>query len=1002
MNESPATMAADIPATATPTPALETPPQAAAVGLQPSWYYWIFAASGFAGLIYESLWARYLKLFLGHAAYAQILVLAVFLFGLAAGAALASRMSVRLQNPLRAYVVIEILLALAAVYFHDIFVVAEEWAVGFVLPRLEAAEAAELFKWTLATLLILPQSILLGATFPLMSAGLARLWPDKKGSIVSMLYFSNSLGAAGGVLVSGFVLVPFVGLPGTGIAAGFVNFFVATAVWILGHLFDNIAAPLSATRSAKTPLSSTGRLLLLTAAVTGAASFIYEIVWIRMLSLLLGSSTHSFEIMLSVFILGLAIGGLLIRKRANTDADPMTLLAKVQLVMGALALVSLIVYPYLFEALEFILKKIPRDNTGYNIYLLSGFLLSLCLMLPTTICAGMTLPLLTKRLMGEDGEGAIGTIYAANTLGSVVGAAVAMHILLPLLGAAKALAVGSGLDLALGLLLLLWLARRPPIIVITAAFLMAVFFLGDVDPRIAASGVFRHGQAKINDRQKVIFHRDGKTATISVIADGNTRSIKTNGKIDAGIIGKGDIADSGYTGDEVTGTLLGLLPLLIKPDANLAASIGLGSGMTSKVLLLSPQLQRLDTIEIEAMMVEGAKMMGERPVAAFNDPRSRIIIDDAKIFFARTRDKYDIIISEPSNPWVSGIAGLFSREFYHRIRSSLAEGGVFVQWTHLYETSPQIFASQIGALASAFSDFQLYLSSGSDVIFVAVAEGQVPPMLSAVFADNGARAFLSGYGFHSADDAKALFLGERKSMMPYLRSFKAPANSDYFPYVEINAPRAFFQKTFFTWGETATIPVPFMEMVTDRRPGALSVSPKQRSPLSNHYTRTQRWLKTLNDDNGLLRERLKKLVDCPLQADEAAGGKYVEEISSIVSILMPHASREEMAAIWRVMEENNCISELLQAETLFGRYVQFWQALSFRNAAQTAELAGNLRPFSNPISASGQMLILAEMAARYKLGEYRQVLNLIHQLPSAFPAIHHAARFIAANAAERL
>ena len=138
---------------------------------------------------------------------------------------------------------------------------------------------------------------------------------------------------------------------------------------------------------------------------------------------------------------------------------------------------------------------------------------------------------------------------------------------------------------------------------------MAVLFLGEVDPRIAASGIFRQGQARINDREIIIFHRDGKTATISVVDGGNFRSIKTNGKTDAGII-KGDIADSAYTGDEVTMLLSGLLPLLIKPDAKLAANIGLGSGMTSKVLLLSPQLQRLDTIEIEAMMVEGAKMMG--------------------------------------------------------------------------------------------------------------------------------------------------------------------------------------------------------------------------------------------------------------------------------------------------------------------------------------------------------------------------------------------------------
>ena len=963
-------------------------------------YYLLFAASGFAGLMYESLWARYLKLFLGHAAYAQVLVLAVFLFGLAAGAALTARVSTRLRDPLRVYVVIEIMLAVAAIYFHDIFVITEEWAVSSVLANIQTATAAEAFRWSLAAALILPQSILLGATFPLMSAGVTRLFPNKPGNVVAMLYFSNSFGAACGVLVAGFFLLPTVGLPGTSITAGFINFIVAATIWVLGHVSNNVAKPLAVPRLAKTPLSSTARLLLLTAAVTGAASFIYEIVWIRMLSLLLGSSVHSFEIILSVFILGLAIGGWIVRKRADSVTEPLALLAKVQIVMGTLALFSLSVYPYLFDILSFILKHIPRDDDGYILYLAGGFLLSLLLMLPTTICAGMTLPLLTKRLINEDGESAIGIVYAANTLGSIVGATVAVYLLLPILGIGMALSFGAGLDLVLGLVLLAWLSRRPPLVATTVISLIAVLTVGNIDPRISASGIFRYGSKQISDDFEVFFHRDGKTATISVTGNDEVRSIRTNGKPDAAIHISN--ANDLYTSDEATMTLLGLIPLLAKPDAELVANIGFGSGLTSRILLLSPEVRQVNSIEIEKMMVLGAQQLGERTAAVFNDPRSHIIIDDAKSFFTRSQDKYDIIVSEPSNPWVSGIGGLFSAEFYRRIRQSLASDGVFVQWTHLYESSPQIFSSIAKAMASNFSDFRLYLSSSADIIIIGVAEGKVPPLSNSIFNNDEARAVLFAYDFRSADDIKALFLGEKDSMMPYLRSFEVPANSDYFPYLENNAPRAFFQKTIYSWGGTPTIQVPFMEMVGGRTFDKLSIHPHKRSNLSKFTARAHYWIETLNDDDSILRQSMNHLKTCPAINNYAASSKYVEKITTIFGILMPYISRQEAADVWRIMEENKCINSLLQQQTVYGRYVQFWRALSLRQTVDIAQLAAELRPASDPNSHSGQILILAEMAANYQLGKYSQVIGLLNQLPPNYPIIHHAARFIAANAAEHL
>src|SRR6266481_2338674 len=196
-------------------------------------FFLLFTVSGFAGLIYESIWSHYLKLFLGHAAYAQTLVLALFMGGMAIGSWLCSRWSRRWRNLLRGYAAAEAMIGLAALLFHPIFVAATDSAYANILPALGGESSAALFKWTLAGLLILPQSILLGMTFPLMSAGLIRRYPAAPGESLAMLYFTNSFGAAIGVLASGFVMIEAVGLPGTVQLAGAMNLVLAVVVWIL-------------------------------------------------------------------------------------------------------------------------------------------------------------------------------------------------------------------------------------------------------------------------------------------------------------------------------------------------------------------------------------------------------------------------------------------------------------------------------------------------------------------------------------------------------------------------------------------------------------------------------------------------------------------------------------------------------------------------------------------------------------------------------------------------
>jgi spermidine synthase len=312
----------------------------------------IFFASGFAGLIYESIWTHYLKLFLGHAAYAQTLVLVIFMGGMAVGAGVTGRYTARVQRPLRIYAVIEASIGILALAFHPVFVGTTDGFYDTALARHFDVSTFTAIKWSLATLLILPQSILLGATFPVFAAAATRETPAAEGRSIASLYFANSLGGAIGVLASGFLLVPSLGLPGTIATAGALNLAIAGIVYSMATLAARAPAPapvpapaelgdaahrrvprkskagralragavaVANTKGAIAKSMTTGfaasaaaqmrappALLIAASALTGAASFIYEVGWIRMLSLVLGSATHSFELMLSAFILGLA------------------------------------------------------------------------------------------------------------------------------------------------------------------------------------------------------------------------------------------------------------------------------------------------------------------------------------------------------------------------------------------------------------------------------------------------------------------------------------------------------------------------------------------------------------------------------------------------------------------------------------------------------------------------------------------------------------------------
>lgn len=978
--------------------------------------YAVFFVSGFCGLIYESIWTHYLKLLLGHAAYAQAVVLVVFIGGLAIGAWLTGRVSERIRQPILWYAGVEALVAMMAFAFQRVFETSSAWAVSDFLPAMCGQPGPCGAAWLPAAALILPPSILLGTTFPLMSAGVMRMGVQP-GRGLSLLYFLNSAGAALGILASGFILIPTFGLPGTILLGGAGNVLVAFAAYVAAG--GRKGARGHAAAEPATPPARRGpelQLLLLVAAVTGLSSFIYEVVWIRMLTLVLGAATHSFELMLATFILGLAIGAWWIRDRIDRidrSADALRLLAVIQVLMGLLAVATLPLYALCYDAMAWTLRALSRSPESYIAFNLVSATLASAVMLPATICAGMTLPLLTAILLRRGyGERQVGQVYGVNTLGAMAGVLLATQVLIPLAGLKWALATGAAIDVVLGFAI--WRAvrgnQRPaserawhsrswilPAFAVGALAALAVLpMVTPLGPERYASGVFRHGQARVNtDQDTVVFHRDGKTATITVKETRTgMRSLLTNGKSDGATHPKGSLRSI----DDNTTVLLGALGPAHHPQARRAAVIGMGTGTTTAVLLASPAIEQVDTIEIEPVIVEAAQLFRPRTDAVYTDARSRIIIDDARAHFSKTRARYDLVVSEPSNPWVSGVSGLFTVEFYQHVSRHLADDGHFVQWLHLYEASPELVASIMNAFGTVFPEFKAYATNPSDIALVARKDGRAPALQFEPLARMPALLReLASVGIHSPALLAAHDIGRIGATRLLVGSYGAPANSDYFPYVDQRGAEDRFMtrnaRSLFTLGQA---PVPFLEFGSAGVPfhaGLVSdatdaMPPQVRSAAGSwnglRYLKGQAaneaYLSPLLADYALVRSWLQ---GCSFPA--TTGGAF-EAMVRVASHLHRGLDAASAAAFWRGVADGRCAKALTPLQR---SWMELFAATGGRKAQETRRHARAVLAGDPNLSGFGRAYAMAAaVASDIAVGAREDASLLLEQQRPLLPTEH--------------
>ncbi|MFC1500540.1 fused MFS/spermidine synthase [Candidatus Zixiibacteriota bacterium] len=545
-------------------------------------------------------------------------------------------------------------------------------------------------------------------------------------------------------------------------------------------------------------LDQWAKIVVWGAGVSGFLVMVYEVAWIRMLSTILGSSTYSFTLMLAAFISGIALGSLIARRLARFER-PFLFFGISQLLIGLTLLFTLPLYaelPFTFMKLQ---SVIARSEAGYPFHEILKYLFCLAIMLPPTLASGAVLPFasdVASRLSCQIGR-PVGRVFAMNTVGTIFGALMGGLLLLPLLGIRLTLHVGIGINIAFGL----WVLSRNPTVprqTLRAAYaggillLLGLFVLPAWNLSAYASGVFRDrtqsGEVQeqyLNSirNMDVLFYEEDVNGTVAVLGQGDHVTLVVNGKADA----------SNHLHDQLTQTMIAAIPAMMVPDAERALIVGLGSGQTAGHLLRYP-VKEVEVVEISPGVVEASRFFHEINGEPLADERVELIMQDAKTYLlTRPENKYNLILSEPSNPWIAGIGGLFTLEYFQTLKERLEPGGVVAQWIHVYEMSDETLNSVLITFSEIFPYVSLWGMSTTDLLLV----GSAQPIdwdfdaASKAFDIPGVRSDLQQLAVNDLFGLLAHQIMSPVRLAEFV-VLGGRLNLDEFPWLEYQAPKAFY------------------------------------------------------------------------------------------------------------------------------------------------------------------------------------------------------------------
>ena len=720
--------------------------------------------SGTSCLIYEIAWSRLLVQAFGSTLPAICTVLTVFLGGLALGAYISSKQWTEKGNPLAICAVLELLIGAYSFFVPQICRSNEfkalfaQLVISFNATDTNVSHLNISIGYipqflTIALVLILP-TIFMGSLLPIMCQAY-RQSPDETLYRSSLAYSSVTAGAVAGAALAGFVLMPYLGIQNTTLAGALINVEAATLCLILfttSPFSSNLNTTTSVEAEPDKSFKNFSFLLCTLLAASGILGMVLEIVWTRYFTLILGSTTYAFASVSIAVLLGLAIGALLVSVGLKKLQEPVTTISIALLATAMLAYLGMLSFgslPIWYSSIVQIMSK--GGNISFATLITIQFLTIFLVVLPPTITNGIVFPLCLKALniSFQKTASQVGTLYAVNSLGSIAGAWLSGFILIPLLSHIFT----SGIQASLFLVCLTFYAlalstfyfcltfeelcgydkKRGPDKRLLGSFVTVILIfvyvrMPDWDSTLLTSGLSINPVANyfaVQAMQKPqalgqnVFYQEGLNSIVSVVQlpQLNLQVLKNNGKSEASL--PLDIDREATTSDLSTQTLLGLLPILFHPGkAENVLVIGFGSGATCGSILQSGEVKHLTSVELEPAIIEASKFFQSVTHKPLEDKRLQVATADATNFLSDLKS-YDVVVSQPADPWVSGTSDLFTHEFFSRVKDHLADNGLFCQWIQLYDITPEYLGILLNTFQSVFDEtYAFHQKDSAEIILI--------------------------------------------------------------------------------------------------------------------------------------------------------------------------------------------------------------------------------------------------------------------------------------------
>jgi spermidine synthase len=742
----------------------------------------LFFGSGCAALIYEIVWLQLLQLVIGSSAVSLGLLLGTFMGGMCLGSLALARIIPQRCHPLRVYAFLE--LGMAALGLTVLFAVP---AVGrFYAPHAGHGMTGILLRGVVASVCLLPPTFLMGATLP----AIAR-WVESTSQGMSWLgffYGGNTTGAVVGCLLAGFYLLRVYDMGTATMVAVAINVAVGLAAFGLASLTPH-GAPVPAEKAGPAPAAAGPKLVYLTIALSGLTALAAEVIWTRLLSLILGGTVYTFSIILAVFLAGLGLGSMGGSFFARARARPEIALGWCQVLLAAA----------MAWAGCMLTRSLPFWPVNPNLALSPWYTFQLDLvrslwaLLPATILWGASFPLALAAVAanGMDPGRLVGKVYSANTVGAIIGALVTSLLLIAWIGTQGAQRVLIGLAAFSGLVLLFSSCRRRPHVatagpsghastaiascLMAVALGLAVYFVWSVPPvpwQLVANGRYL---TTFGDDRRLLYMGEGLNASVAV-------TVSSDGVVNFHISGK--VEASTDPPDMRVQRMLGHLPAMLHPNPRSVLVVGCGAGVTAGSFLTYPEITNVTICEIEPLVpAKVTPYFSQQNYDVVNhNPRVKIVFDDARHFVLTSRDKYDIITSDPIHPWVKGAATLYTLDYFQMCREHLNPGGIVTQWVPLYESDLPTVKSEMATFFKVFPNGVLWNNDNEGRGYDTVVLGTVAPLKIDLDQLEGrwqremsAAESLRGVGF-DLTALMATYGGQASDLQPWLAT--AQINTD--------------------------------------------------------------------------------------------------------------------------------------------------------------------------------------------------------------------------------